>query len=230
MTKKLSNCETCGKEVAKSANRCPHCGAKLKMGCFMKLIVGIGILFVVFVMNLGDDAKNKSNESSLSSKNKTEIKIPTIQKQMSESVVSFYSDYRSASNELKKSNVRRKRKEKLKQIMKSLIIKNWIGKLDSLQTNSEGKAYISIKPIGADFEIKTWNNALSDIFSNTLIEANSKIYTNISELSEGDTVLFSGSFFSSDLDHIKETSMSESGAMTDPEFLFKFSSVIKYSK
>lgn len=37
----LVACKSCGKEVAKGAKVCPHCGKKLKMGFFLKLIIGI---------------------------------------------------------------------------------------------------------------------------------------------------------------------------------------------
>ena len=47
---KLVNCKTCEKEVSKSAKKCPHCGAKLKMGFFMKLI----ILFFGFIGSFGN--------------------------------------------------------------------------------------------------------------------------------------------------------------------------------
>lgn len=43
MNKKLVTCKVCGKEIAKSAKVCPHCGAKLKKG---HPIIG-GILIVL---------------------------------------------------------------------------------------------------------------------------------------------------------------------------------------
>lgn len=41
----------------------------------------------------------------------------------------------------------------------------------------------------------------------------------------GDKVIFSGSLFSSDEDSIKETSMTASGAMLNPEFHKKFNTI-----
>lgn len=43
----LMSCKTCSKEVAKSASTCPHCGAKLKMGVFEKVLILIGVFFVM---------------------------------------------------------------------------------------------------------------------------------------------------------------------------------------
>jgi len=39
--KNLKPCKSCGKDVAKSSKKCPHCGQKLKMGLFPKVLIGI---------------------------------------------------------------------------------------------------------------------------------------------------------------------------------------------
>ena len=47
---KLISCKSCGKEIAKSAKACPHCGAKHGPGCFritlavFLLFIGIGLI------------------------------------------------------------------------------------------------------------------------------------------------------------------------------------------
>jgi hypothetical protein len=79
--------------------------------------------------------------------------------------------------------------------------------------------------ISPDIEIKTWNNALSDIASNTLIEKGTPVFNRLFDLSNGQRVRFSGAFLPSDSDFIKETSMTIDGSMRNPEFLFKFKSV-----
>ena len=97
-----------------------------------------------------------------------------------------------------------------------------------MQTNSEGKAFIEIKLEGAEsIVIKTWNNSLSDLMDNTLIENGSGLYNTIADLSEGTEVVFSGTFIADDRDFIREGSMTERGSMTDPEFILKFSSIRK---
>ena len=62
---------------------------------------------------------------------------------------------------------------------------------------------------------------------NTLIENGSDLYNSISDLSEGDRVVFSGTFIPDDSDFIREGSVTERGSMTDPEFILKFSDVRK---
>ena len=46
----LKKCPSCEKEVAKSAKVCPHCGKKLKMGMFLKLIIGIVVIVVIVIV------------------------------------------------------------------------------------------------------------------------------------------------------------------------------------
>jgi len=46
----LTSCKTCSKEVAQSASKCPHCGAKLKMGAFEKVLIFIGASFVAIII------------------------------------------------------------------------------------------------------------------------------------------------------------------------------------
>lgn len=57
---KLTTCKSCGKEVAKSAKSCPHCGAKLKMGVGLKLIIGLAVIGAVFAFVVPSPDKEKA--------------------------------------------------------------------------------------------------------------------------------------------------------------------------
>lgn len=61
----LIECKSCGKEIAKSAKTCPHCGAKNKGGGFLKWI---GIIFVVLiviaVLNSGREVDDSTSTQS----------------------------------------------------------------------------------------------------------------------------------------------------------------------
>ena len=65
---KLTKCKTCGKEVAASAKICPGCGAKLKMGMFLKLVVGVvGLVVIVAIAGVvfktsPEDKAEKANQ------------------------------------------------------------------------------------------------------------------------------------------------------------------------
>jgi hypothetical protein len=204
---------------------------KTKMALWKKIaivVVGLGIIGAIF--GKSDDKSTSSSSSSKSSTAKS-ITIPSDQQKFIDVVESFYKPYRDAGdNQLKKSRERKNRKKKLKETMKSMSFKNWIGKIDTLGTTGDGNGYIEIDPYKSDFSIQTWNNDLSDIGSNTTIKDGTKVYDQMIELKEGDLVSVSGSFLSGDEDYIDEQSMGEDGAMTDPEFTIKISSITKYVK
>ena len=42
---KMIHCKSCGKEIAKSAKACPHCGAKAKPGCF-RIVLAVFLIFI----------------------------------------------------------------------------------------------------------------------------------------------------------------------------------------
>jgi hypothetical protein len=87
---KLKPCKTCGKEVAKSAKKCPHCGQKLKMGFFMKALIGIAALIVIGIIASsggGDDStKTASSTPSSSTPAKKEAAKPLTNEGVSSDV------------------------------------------------------------------------------------------------------------------------------------------------
>jgi hypothetical protein len=48
--RKLVACKTCGKEIAKSAATCPHCGARQGMGGFRRFINWVAGIFFLLVL------------------------------------------------------------------------------------------------------------------------------------------------------------------------------------
>ena len=50
---KLAACKTCGKEIARSASTCPHCGARQGIGGFRRFVIWVfGILFLVILVGV----------------------------------------------------------------------------------------------------------------------------------------------------------------------------------
>lgn len=49
---KLVTCKSCGKEIAKTANRCPHCGARQHQVAmtFVYLIILAAIIAIAYVL------------------------------------------------------------------------------------------------------------------------------------------------------------------------------------
>jgi|GEM_PF-689006 len=227
-------CKSCGKDISAKASICPSCGVKQKK---LKPLHWVGIVFGVLtfigILNSPDD-KNSANQSPTSSSSQIKststktsvpaINKPGIQSQLEGVVTKYISQYKQAKNELQKSSLRSKRRGDIAATVTNFQIQNWVGTISELSTNSEGKAILSIR-INPNIEIKTWNNALSDIASNTLIDQNSDLYNQLIELAVGQQIYFSGYFLNGDEDYLQETSMTEEGAMVNPEFLMKFTNV-----
>ena len=66
MKDKLKECKTWKKEVAKSAKKCPHCGARLKRGPLFKLFIGIIIVFCIQVLwGFGSSVKRDYDKAAI---------------------------------------------------------------------------------------------------------------------------------------------------------------------
>jgi hypothetical protein len=142
----------------------------------------------------------------------------------------FASKYIDADNEMKKSKVYREMGSFMKGYLSGRTFSNWEGKLTKIGTTEGGKkAYITIESNFSDKEIayKTWNNELSDLGTNSMLNLSSAVYKQVENLSEGDIVVFSGSFIYDDKKTFAESSLTEIGTVTDPEFIIKFSSIKK---
>jgi hypothetical protein len=154
------------------------------------------------------------------------VPIPADQAAFVSTVESFYQPYRAAPNELKKSALRTERRNALEKALPSTQVVGWVGTLESMQTTSDGKAYISIRLYGSTVRVKTYNNGPSDLFERTLIGQGTPLYNTVAALSTGDLVSFTGEFLSGK-DFIREASVTEEGSMTEPEFIFRFTSVAR---
>ena len=182
---------------------------------------------------IANNSDNRNNIKNISEQDTPTSKIyspfkTNSQIKFSVLIESFEDEYRSASNELKKSAVRSERKNAIKTFLNGKMrVKNWTGRLKHMGTNSEGKAFLDVVLDDSKIHLLTWDNAFSDMIHDTLIEQNTQLYSKISELTEGDKVSISGTFLSAEEDYISEQSISERGSMTEPEFTFIFESIDK---
>ena len=104
----------------------------------------------------------------------------------------------------------------------------WVGRLVNINANSDGKGVLSIE-IAKDIQVKTMNNAFSDIRYLTLLEPGTELFTTVSQMKLGDLVQFSGQFFRTEgSDCIGEGSLSLKGKLQGPEFIFRFNAVAPY--
>ena len=78
----MKNCKVCQKEVANNAKTCPHCGAKLKMGLGMKVLIGFGAFILLAIIGSalgGNDKSTTTNSQDTVSVNKSNKTEPTKQ-------------------------------------------------------------------------------------------------------------------------------------------------------
>jgi len=142
-----------------------------------------------------------------------------------DNVILFYSEeFNKAANELQESVLRKERAKAIAALNMGLYVEDWVGTLDNFGTNTEGKAYIKIR-LSRYLNVNTMNNAFSDMLHDTLIEMDSDIYQVLLNLKKGQRVRFSGSLFKADDDFYYETSMTIYGAMTDSDFLMRFTDI-----
>lgn len=109
---------------------------------------------------------------------------------------------------------------------RSVVVREWIGRVHGRTTNGDGKGVLSVD-LGNVIPIKTWNNSLSDIGDRTLVEPGSPVYLAMGSLRQGDWVRVSGNFVRSDVDCVREASVTIRGSMATPEFIFRFESIRK---
>lgn len=110
-------------------------------------------------------------------------------------------------------------------IISNKSIENWVGYIDNLSANSDGLGVLSVA-IAQGVTVKTWNNSLSDIGSKTLIPPESKLFQKASQMKVGQKVAFSGKFVAGNArECVREASLSLSGSLSAPDFIFKFSDI-----
>lgn len=127
--------------------------------------------------------------------------------------------YKSAANDIKRFNYVKGRSEELREILHcDLEIKNWVGNLVKLTTDSGGDADIAVAL--ADGIVLGTYGFFQDIKTGT------PLWEQVAELSIGQEVVFSGHFFASTSARFpKEVSLTERGNMAEPEFHFDFLSI-----
>ena len=83
--------------------------------------------------------------------------------------------YEAASSDFAKGAARPARKQAICRILPARAVHGWVGKIEKLTTNGDGKGVISVE-IAPNIHMKTMNNDLSDIIDETLVEPSSALY------------------------------------------------------
>lgn len=193
-----------------------------------KLSVGfLAVVLLIFLISIFSSDKNSKPSEEF---HKRSVSGPLVEYQPSEQqgfikiIESARSDLDKAQNDMVKGGIRLKRKEEICKFLNSKKIENWVGTIKTLDSNSEGKGVLAVS-IADDITLETWNNALSDIGSRTLIDTKSEFFSIVSNMGVGQRVVFSGTFYPSDKDCIEEQSLTINGSLSEPGFTLKFSSI-----
>tara|TARA_Y100000768_G_C23916823_1_gene652769 strand:+ start:276 stop:842 length:567 start_codon:yes stop_codon:yes gene_type:complete len=153
---------------------------------------------------------------------------PQDQKIFVETINKYRKAFDPSSNDLKKNKLFRNRNEDLcGPSFNPYNITGWVGKIIEISTNLDGKGILVVE-IERDIRIETWNNAFSDIMSDTLIEIDSNVYDQLIDLKEGEAIQFNGSFFSND-ECVETQNLFMHKKIMKPSFTFKFTNLQTFS-
>ena len=149
---------------------------------------------------------------------------PAEQRRFVEAVATHTTLFANAANDMAKGATRPARARALCAALPSLQVANWVGRIETLSSNSDGLGVLGVE-IAPQVVLKTWNNSFSDSADRTLLQPDSRAFQAVSGLSKGRLVRFSGTLFRGSADCFHETSMTQAGSMTNPEFVFRFSDI-----
>lgn len=117
------------------------------------------------------------------------------------------------------------REKEICESLKSLNVENWIGEVKSIGTNSDGRGVLKVE-ISKDISLMTWSNSFSDYEKKTMLSPGTDVFKEALQLRKGQKIKFSGNFFKGKTGHcIYETSLTQLGGITNPDYLFKFSKI-----
>ncbi|WP_238912517.1 hypothetical protein [Achromobacter xylosoxidans] len=150
---------------------------------------------------------------------------PKDQQEFLQIVAAAQRQARGAENDMQRGGIKASRDQQICAAMKSRSVTGWIGTVKLVDANSDGKGVFTVE-ISDDVRIKTWNNAFSDMSDKTMFEPGSAMFNTASNLKKGQRVKVSGSFLKGTQgDCLKEASLSLSGKVQDPDFIFRFLSI-----
>lgn len=150
--------------------------------------------------------------------------MPADQQRFLALVDRFAEAYRTAPNDMARGAVRPERARALCAAVRGLSVRGWVGTVETLSSTNDGRGVLALR-LGSQVTVKTWNNSLSDSGDRTLIASGTPLFAAAAALRKGQRVVFDGRFVAHRDDCIRESSLTVSGAMNDPEFVIRFSAV-----
>jgi cell division septation protein DedD len=154
--------------------------------------------------------------------------LPATETSFIQAVDKARKDSGSAENDMQKGGIKAARDNTICSTLTSLEVPDWVGTVKTVDSNSDGKGVLEIE-IAPNILVKTWNNALSDIGTDTLIQPGTPLFESASAMEPGQLVTFSGRFFPGmSGDCFDESSLTLDGKLQSPEFIFRFATLAKY--
>ena len=152
--------------------------------------------------------------------------MPAEEQQFLSIISDFAQKYEAAPNDMAKGALRPQRAKAICAQLKNLKVKDWVGTLKILSSNNDGMGII-IVALNDRTTVTTWNNSFlfSDIRDKTVIQPGTALHDAAVRLSEGQQIIFSGRFIAWKTDCVREGSLSMSGSMREPEWMFRFGTV-----
>jgi hypothetical protein len=199
---------------------------KLFFGASSRRTVGRGfvgalVLFAIGMAIIGTDGNKKTAAASAPAP-----QPPPDQERFIASVAKAELAYFAAETDMARGGTRAERRAAICAVLKSPVVQNWIGTVTDATSTHDGRGVLTLR-IAHGIELGTTKNSISNVEFDTLIVPGSSVFKSAAELTEGDTVQFSGLFSEDDQDCVREVSDTLRGSMTDPEFLFRFTAVKK---
>jgi hypothetical protein len=202
-----------------------------------------GVVLVLIMAGIAGGSSNKENKASdltsLRGASGTPSTQPTttpksqgptqpaLQRRF-DAIVKIGQDAADGANEFQVVKARKARNSAICGLLPAnKAVTGWLGTVHSAETTLGGDSGVLSLYIGDDIKASTWNNSLSDAFDHTLISPDSPLYDVLSNLNEGDKVVFSGSFIRDSKSCISEQSLIDENGLLTPEFAFRFKSIRK---
>ena len=149
---------------------------------------------------------------------------PEDQQRFMAVVSEFRERFRGAPNDMVRGAERPARAAALCAVVGGYVVRDWIGTVKTLSANTEGRGILAIA-LDRLTTLQTWNNMLSDGRDNTMLDPAGSVFQQASTLRIGQRVRFSGTLIADRIDCVREGSLTTSGAMTEPDVIFRFSDV-----
>jgi hypothetical protein len=153
----------------------------------------------------------------------TRARMPSSQSEFCSAVDAARRQYADASgNEIRQAAAVKQRAARLTR----LEVKEWLAEVDEIETSMAKGAFISVTvPCEGRVRLRTWNNMISDVTDHTMIPERSRLYGVLGSLRQGQSVVVSADAITSSDGGPREISVTSAGAMLDPEFLVRFTSI-----